>query len=101
MAYLLGAFFGGLIITSLVGLLIGLAFKSKEPDERAIYAATFGWLTCSVLAGFGMADGGPFRFDASLYYLPGAIFAFFYLRRHYHKMWRDDEDVDELSKTFE
>lgn len=46
-----------------------------------------------------MADGGPFRFDAGLYYIPGAIIAFFYLRWHYGKAWIDDEK-EELERTF-
>lgn len=91
MAYLLGTFIGGFLLTTLFGLLIGLAFKSKEPAERAVPAAIGGWIACGVLVGFGMADGGSFRFDAALYYLSGAVAAFFYLRWHYGKMWHDDE----------
>lgn len=97
MASLLGAFVGGFFISTLVGLLIGLAFKRKEPSERAIVAAMGGWIVCAILAGFGMADGGPFRFDAGLFYLPGAIAAFFYLRWHYGKMWKPDEEEVELN----
>jgi len=94
MAYLLGAVFGGVFITILVGLLIGLAFKSKEPTERAAFAAVFAWIICSFLAGFGMSNGRDFRFDVSLYYLPGAIITFFYLRWHYGKMWTNDEGLE-------
>lgn len=98
MAYLLGTFIGGFLLTTLFGLLIGLAFKAKEPAERAAPAAIGGWIACAVLAGFGMADGGPFRLDAGLYYLPGAVAAFFYLRWHYGKMWHDDEADIEASE---
>jgi hypothetical protein len=97
MAYLLGAFVGGFLLSTLVGLLIGLAFKRKEPSERAIIAAMGGWIGCAILAGFGMADGGPFRFDAGLSYIPGAIAAFFYLRWHYGKMWNPDEEEVQLT----
>jgi Ca2+/Na+ antiporter len=92
MAALLGMFVGGLLFTALLGLLVGLAFKSKKPTERALVATLLAWLTASVVAGFGMADGGPYRFDAGFYYLPGAIVAFFYLQWHYRKMWRDDDE---------
>lgn len=92
MAALLGMIVGGFFITTLLGLLVGLAFKSQEPDQRALRAAILGWLGTSVTAGFGMADGGPFRFDAGFYYLPGAIAAFFYLQWHYRKMWREEEE---------
>lgn len=94
MAYLIGAVFGGVFITILVGLLLGLAFKSKEPTERAAFAAVFAWIISSVLAGFGMSNGRDFRFEVSLYYLPGAIVAFFYLRLRYGKMWSDDEEFE-------
>jgi Ca2+/Na+ antiporter len=101
MAYLLGALIGGFFITTLVGLLVGLAFKSKQPAERAIRASILGWIFCGILAGFGMADGGPFRFDAIIYYLPGSILAFFYLRSHYGKMWVEADEDEELRSTFE
>src|SRR5437867_4264522 len=102
MAYLLGTF-GGLILACLpiylIGLLVGLFLKEKEPEERAIYAAIGAWLAAYVLAGFGKADGGSFRFDAGLFYIPAAIIAFFMLRHHYRRMWKPD-DV-ELERTFE
>jgi hypothetical protein len=77
MSFLLGSLVGGFLVTTLMGLLIGLAFKTKEPGERALVAAMTGFVICFVLAGVGMADGGSFRFDAGLYYVPGAIAAFF------------------------
>ena len=97
MAYLLGATVGGFLVTTLFGLLFGRAFKSKEPFERAIIAALLGWVVCAVIAGFGKADGGPFRFDAGLAYIPGALGAFFLLQRRYEKaseMQQDDAAAD-------
>lgn len=85
MAYLLGATVGGFFITMLIGSLFGLAFKRKEPGERAVLASVSGWVACAIIAGFGMADGGPFRYDAGLFYIPGAAIAYFFLRRHYSK----------------
>ena len=95
----LGELIGGAFATILLGLLCGLAFKSKEPDQRAVAAALCAWVCASILAGFGMADGGPFRFDASLRYLPGAIAAFFYLRWHYGKMWSEEQDETTTSES--
>ena len=98
MASLLGTIVGGALACTLLGLLAGLVFKGKEPGERALFAALAAWVLAGVLAGFGMADRGSFKFSAILIYLPGAVIAFFYLRWHYRKMWRDD---DALERTFE
>ena len=81
---------GGAVACILLGLLIGLAFKSQKPLSRAAIASTGAWLFSGLLAGFGMADGGAFRTDAILIYLPGAVLAFFYLRWHYGKDWVED-----------
>lgn len=91
LAFFLGALVGGALITTLVGQFVGLAFKADEPSGRAGKASAFGWIVVSIIAGFGMADGGGFRFDACLYYFPGAALAFFYLRWHYAKSWEEDE----------
>ena len=88
----MGQLVGGILAVTLLGLLFGLALKSKEPDPRAFLATVCAWICASILAGFGMADGGPFRIDAALIYLPGAAGAFFYLRWHYGKMWNADEE---------
>lgn len=90
----MGQLVGGFLATTLLGLLFGLAFKSKEPDPRALAATICAWICASIVAGFGFAKGGPFRFDATLMYLPGAVGTFFFLRWHYGKMWTpDDEDT--------
>jgi hypothetical protein len=88
----MGQLIGGFIATTLLGLLSGLAFKSKEPDPRALSATMCAWVCASILAGFGMANGGSFRFDAALIYLPGAAGTFFFLRRRYGRMWTPDEE---------
>jgi peptidoglycan/LPS O-acetylase OafA/YrhL len=102
MAYLVGTYIG-LILACLpiylLGLLVGLFLKDKEPEERAMYAGMGAWLLAYVLAGFGKADGGSFRFDAGLLYIPAALIAFFMLRHHYRRMWKPDEE--ELARTFE
>lgn len=85
----------------LIGLVAGLFLKSRDPEERAAYAAIGAWMAIYVLAGFGFArsTGTAFSFGAGLFYVPAAIIAFFMLRRHYRNLW---SDVDpDLEKTFE
>jgi hypothetical protein len=93
----------GLILSCLpiyfIGLLVGLFFKSKEPEERAMYAALGAWIGIYVIAGFGYADGGAFYFPAGLLYIPATIIAFFMLKRHYIRTWQPHDD--ELERTFE
>ena len=101
--YVIGAVLGLIIAslpTYLLGLLAGLFFKSKEPDERSIIAALFAWVIVYLIAGLGRADGGSFRFEAGLPYILSAVLAFFMLRGHYRRMWQPD-DLEKLEKTFE
>ena len=95
--------FTGLILACLpiylIGLLAGLFFKLREPEERAMYAAMVAWVASYILAGFGYARFGPFNFAAGLLYIPAAIIAFFMLKRHYLRLWRPDDE--ELERTFE
>ena len=100
--YLVGFFVGAILAclpVYLIGLLVGLFLQSKEPDERAMYAAIGAWLAVYVLSGFGFANGGTFRFDAGLLYIPAAVIAFFMLRYHYRRLWRPHDG--ELERTFE
>lgn len=86
----IGMAVGGVLAVTILGLLVGLAFKSKEPDERAMYTGG-AWVLAGVFAGFGMADGGPYRWDAILLYVPGLIVAYLYLRWYYRKGWVEDD----------
>jgi hypothetical protein len=88
---LMGEIVGGALLVISLGLLIGKAFRSKAPNLRAVLAAGTAWVAAGILAGFGMARGEVFRFEAILIYLPGAVIAFLYLRWHYGKDWIDDE----------
>ena len=97
----MGELIGGFLATILLGLLFGLAFKSKEPDPRALAATICAWICASIVAGFGFANGGPFRVEAALIYLPGAVGTFFYLRWHYGKMWTPDEEETYAQNTAE
>lgn len=97
-------FLFGLVLAALpmylLGLLSGLAFKSKDPDERAIYSALIAWIVIAAVAGWGFADGDSYRWDAGIMYIPAAIIVFFMLRKHYRGLW-ESADTDELEKTFE
>lgn len=81
---------GGAVAVYFLSLLCGLLFKTQEPTERALFAAIAGLIISSVLAGFGMADGGSFRFDAVVIYIPGAVLAYFLLKRRYEKLFEDE-----------
>jgi predicted membrane-bound spermidine synthase len=88
-AAFLGDWFGAIV----GGVLWGYLFLRRlEPDERALMAVICAWILVSVVAGFGLARGGPFEVTAGLRYLPGAVIAFFMLRSRYWKLWSDDED---------
>jgi NhaP-type Na+/H+ or K+/H+ antiporter len=100
---LLGFIFGLLLAALpiyLIGLLAGLLFKAKDPDERAMYAAIDAYLVAYVLAAFGFADEGPIRWSAGLLYIPAAVIAFMMLRRHYLRLW-NAADTEGLEQTFE
>jgi hypothetical protein len=77
----------------LLGLVVGLPFKSKEPKERAAYAAILTWVAVFILTIWSLG------FGAGFYYLPAAIVVYFMLKRHYLQLWQPDED--ELERTFE
>ena len=77
----------------LLGLLAGLPFKSKEPQERALYASILVWVAVFLLTIWSMS------FGAGFYYVPAAIIVYFMLRRHYLRLW--EPDADEPEQTFE
>lgn len=89
---LVGATIGGALFGFLFGLLWGKLFKSLQPDGRALLAAVFGWLSVGLLASWGYSDGGSLQFSAALMYVPGALIAYFFLRRRYRESWVSDED---------
>jgi hypothetical protein len=91
LGFLTGLVFAALPIY-LIGLLIGLALKKHDPEERAMYAAVGAWFAVFFLAAWGFANGGSMRWSAGLLYIPAAILAFFLLRRHYFKLWQPDEE---------
>ena len=93
----------GLILASLpiylIGLLVGLFLKEKEPDERAMFAAMGAWIAVFFISAWGFSNGQSMQWSAGLMYIPAAFIAFFMLKHHYRRMWRVDED--DLERTFE
>ena len=76
MATWLGAFVGGLLIIALVAMLVEKAIFQRlfdDPVVGKLSSVAAGWLAVSTVAGFGMADGGPFAALAYLIYLPPAV----------------------------
>jgi peptidoglycan/LPS O-acetylase OafA/YrhL len=91
MAYSVGAAVGGLIIVGLIALALSrTAFKSQRPMMRAALCAGIAWLIASVIAGFGMADGGPYAYWASAYYVIPTLIVFALLARSFNRDWRDN-----------
>jgi Ca2+/Na+ antiporter len=98
-AYLIGSLFGGTVIVLLIALLISMAFRSSRPTARAAKSVIGAFLVASLLAGFGFANGGPFAWWASVYYLVPAAIVFVYLQWRFKKSWVDDDA--EASEAFE
>ena len=103
MAYLLGSLVGGLIAIYLLAALWEWALFKRildDPLKGKLAAVGAGWLTSSVLAGFGMADGGSYYWPAFLAYLPAAaIMAFFAYNRG--QRLREQQVPNGLSETFD
>lgn len=102
MAYL-GFFVGGLLAIYLLAALWEWALFKRvldDPLTGKLASVGAGWLTSSVLAGFGMADGGTYYWPAFLAYLPAAaILAIFAYRRG--QRLRGEQAPDGLAETFE
>lgn len=73
---------------------------SDNPITGKVSSVVAAWLTGSTLAGFGMADGGPFAWSAFLTYLIPAIPVGFLFYRRGVKIRDVGEGADELEKTF-
>lgn len=83
---------GGILAIALLSAIIErLAFREREPTTRAELTVGTALLTAAVLAGFGMADGGPFVWTAGFVYLPGAVIVFLWYRKRYAEAWVDED----------
>ncbi len=76
-AFSFGSIIGGAIAIALVALLWRWALMRRiiaDPVQRNVAAVAAAWVTASTLAGFGMADGGPYAWHAwGVYLVPAVI----------------------------
>lgn len=93
---LLGFLAGGLLATLLVSRLIFLAMRSWDGGyPKAILGNLFSWITASLIAGIGMADGGPFAGSkaAILYGIPQLVWLVVDLLREFFRRRREESAV--------
>lgn len=91
MAEILGFLIGGIIWTYIFGSLIArIAFKEYQPNLKALYGSICAFCLICLLAAFGFNNS-----LAGLYYAPGSIAGFFWLRKDYRKAWMPDEHIFE------
>lgn len=103
MSYMIGAFIGGLVIvTALSFLFEKIIFQPlmDDPVKGKVGAVIVAWLASGTLAGFGMADGGPFKTMAYLLYLPSAIVVGIFFYRRGLALRADDAEAAEMERTF-
>ncbi|MBL4584016.1 MAG: hypothetical protein JKX83_05310 [Pseudomonadales bacterium] len=62
MAFILGAVLGMYLISSLVGF---VAFRKMEKPKKHYLSVPIAWVLSTILAGYGMADGGDPQFVAA------------------------------------
>jgi hypothetical protein len=81
----IGMLVGGFVIQLLLSVLWERLLFSKiydDPVKGKLSSVVAAWLTCGTLAGFGMADGGPFAWYAFvIYLLPALLLAVLGYRR--------------------
>jgi hypothetical protein len=93
MAFCVGAFIGGWLLTMLIGALLErFLFRDLAPQQRASFTIGTAWVICAILAGFGFADGNGFAVFAGLNYIPGALLSAFLFYRRYSRSWSAGED---------
>ena len=72
----MGSIIGGLIAILMLSMLWEWALFKRvmdDPVKGKLSSVAAAWLTAGTLAGFGMADGGPFFTTAYLIYLLPAL----------------------------
>lgn len=91
----MGTIIGGILLGYLFGALVGrLFFRNVEPDTKALKSALCGFFGVYLLAGFGYANGAGFNPIAGLFYIPGVIVAWWWMRRDWRKSWIPDDTFD-------
>ena len=99
MPQLLFGIVGAAIILTLAALLIGLAFQTRDPANRAVIAVSLAWVACSIVAASVIAiRGGPIRLETGAWFFPGAIMAFYFLEHRYRKGRRSHEPSERESR---
>lgn len=97
-AFLLGAFVGSLLLCAIISWIVErFAFRADPPMARALKTIGIAWLVIGTIAGFGMADGGPFRVAAFVYYLPGCFAYFVWYKSRLDRAWAEDDTVDRFA----
>ena len=93
MGQLVGGIFGVLLLSALWEWVV---FKRvmDDPVKGKALSVLAGYLTASILYGFGAANGGPFNPSGFGFYLLGAaVVGFFFIRRG--MALRDEQGVTE------
>lgn len=95
LAFAVGSFLGGLLAVVILTYLVErFAFRGRPPEQRALATVGVAWLLVAFVAGWGFANGGSFRWDAGLYYLPSAIAYWAFYRKRLWAAWEDNSDAD-------
>jgi len=98
--FYLGSFVGGLFFVYLLAALWEwVIFKRvfDDPLKGKMSSVGAAWLTGGFLAGWGMADGGPYYWPAFLLYFPSAlVIAFFAYRKGHRLRESQPTNVDEI-----
>lgn len=73
--YLTGFILGGIIAIFLLSKLVGvIAFRKTSPPKKQVFSICVAYALATVLAGYGLADGGPPEFvEAAVRYGIAAI----------------------------
>lgn len=94
MVAMIGGVIGGILAMLLLSILISaFAYKSFEPQKRAVATAMTAWTIGTLLYG---ANSGYWGWAAFIYGI-GAVVAFAERFRHYKKHW---QDADQLTDVF-
>lgn len=80
-AYLIGAFVGGLMAMALIGWVLGkFLFRKAEPEHRDALISSFAWGITGLIGAWGLADGAGLVWSAWLFYIPSAV-VYYLLRK--------------------
>jgi peptidoglycan/LPS O-acetylase OafA/YrhL len=62
MAFLAGAVIAMFLISSLVGFLV---FRKTDKPKKHLFSVPIAWVIATVIAGYGLADGGAAKFSTA------------------------------------